>query len=200
MDFPDLVLPFFQLTPVFLKENLNEIEMRRITSCSRGYILFALCLILFSLAPSANAQIGKVIQENKVVVGSARASTLELPFIEYSEITGMPPFYTLWYWDDTTSDRKIKALQFHATDLELDYLYKVLKEGYNVSMQRIEIGESRLVTRRPLSPGKPLKINIYYEDDSVGTFYLKEATLEPLLGNSRSPARSEGDLVGTVIE
>lgn len=160
----------------------------------------ALCLTLFSLAPVANAQIGKVIQENKFIVGSARASTLELPFIEYSEVTGMPPYYTLWYWDDTTSDRKIRALQFHATDLELDYLYKVLKEGYNVSMQRIEVGESRLVTRRPLSPGNPLKINIYYEDDTVGTFYLKEETLEPLLGNSRNPSRTKYDLAGTVIE
>ncbi|MDM9630914.1 hypothetical protein [Robiginitalea aurantiaca] len=170
------------------------------SSSRRSNLLVALCLMLFLAAPEAKGQIGDVIQENKVIVGSARASTLQLPFIEYSEVTGMSPYYTLWYWDDTTSDRKIKALQFHATDLELDYLYKVLKDGFSVSMQRIEIGESRLVTRRPLRSGNPLKINIYYEDNSVGTFYLKEATLEPLLGNTRNPVRTRDDLAGTLIE
>ena len=166
----------------------------------RGGLFFTLCIIFTLSVTEVKGQIGEVTQENKVIVGSARSTTLQLPFIEYSEITGMPPYYTLWYWDDTTSDRKIKALQFHATDLELDYLYKVLKEGFAVSMQRIEIGEARLVTRRPLRNGNPLKINIYYPDDTVGTFYLKETTLEPLLGNTRNPVRTKDDLAGTIIE
>ena len=174
--------------------------MHQNSSCSRSYIFLGLCLALFFSASVTYSQIGEVIQENKMIIGSAQAATLELPFIEYSQVTDMPPCYTLWYWDDTTSDRKIKALQFHATELELDYLYKVLKEGFDVSMQRIEVGESRLVTRRPLRPGNPLKINIYYGDDSVGTFYLKEGALEPLLGKSRNPARTNADLAGAIIE
>jgi hypothetical protein len=177
-----------------------KIKMYQKYSCSRSYFPLGLCLALFLSAPLAYGQIGEVIQEHKMIIGSAQEATLELPFIEYSEVTDLPPYYTLWYWDDTTTDRKIKALQFHATDLELDYLYKVLKEGFDVSMQRIEIGESRLVTRRPLRPGNPLKINIYYGDDSIGTFYLKEGDLEPLLGISRSPSRTNADLAGTTME
>ncbi|MGB5404120.1 MAG: hypothetical protein WBN13_09115 [Robiginitalea sp.] len=169
-------------------------------SCNRSRFLCALCLTLFLSTPLAYGQIGEVIQENKMIVGSARETTLELPFIEYAEVTDMPPYYTLWYWDETTSDRKVRSLEFHATDLELDYLYTVLKEGYDVSMQRIEIGEARLVTRRPLRSGQPLKINIYYGDDSVGTLYLKKDALETLLGNTRNPARTRADLAGTIIE
>ncbi|MGB5190292.1 hypothetical protein [Robiginitalea sp.] len=169
-------------------------------SCYRSSFLCVLCLALFLSSPQASGQIGEVIQENKVIVGSGRPSTLELPFIEYSEVSDMPPYYTLWYWDDTHSERKVKSLEFHATELELDYLYGVLKKGYDVSMQRIEIGESRLVTRRPVRPGQPLKINIYYGDDSVGTLYLKEDALESLLGNTRNTARTKADLAGTIIE
>ena len=177
-----------------------KINMSENNSCIRSSALWGLCLVLFLSAPLAYGQIGEVIQENKVIVGSARATTLELPFIEYAEVTDMPPYYTLWYWDDTTSDRKVRSLEFHATELELDYLYNVLKEGFDVSMQRIEIGESRLVTRRPLRPGQPLKINIYYGDDSVGTLYLKEGALETLLGNTRNPVQTKADLAGTTIE
>ena len=67
-------------------------------------------------------------------------------------------------------------------------------------MQRIEIGDARLVTRRPVRPGQPLKINIYYGDDSVGTLYLKEDALETLLGNTRNPAHTKADLAGAIIE
>ena len=169
-------------------------------SCIRTSVLLGLCLVFFLSAPLTYGQIGEVIQENKVIIGSARATTLQLPFIEYAEVTDMPPYYTLWYWDDTTTDRKVRSLEFHATELELDYLYNVLKEGFDVSMQRIEIGESRLVTRRPLRPGQPLKINIYYGDDSVGTLYLKEGALETLLGNTRNPVHTKADLAGTTIE
>ena len=174
--------------------------MSEINSCIRTSVLLGLCLVSFLSAPLTYGQIGEVIQENKVIIGSARATTLQLPFIEYAEVTDMPPYYTLWYWDDTTTDRKVRSLEFHATELELDYLYNVLKEGFDVSMQRIEIGESRLVTRRPLRPGQPLKINIYYGDDSVGTLYLKEGALETLLGNTRNPVHTKADLAGTTIE
>jgi hypothetical protein len=97
------------------------------------------------------------------------------------------PYYTLWYWDDSKSERQVKSLEFFASELELDYLYKVLREGFEVGMQRLEIGESRIVTHRPLRESGPLKVTVYYEDDSYGIFYLKDSALERLLGKYRNP-------------
>jgi hypothetical protein len=174
-----------------------KIKMNQEPSCGRGHVASAVLLAALFVSLSGYGQIGKVVQENKHIVGSSGDSKLELPFIEYYEVTDKPPYYTLWYWDDSKSERKIKSLKFHATDMELDYLYKVLNEGYDISMQRIEIGECRLVTRQPLRSENPLKINIYYPDDSVGTFYLKKSDLELLLGQDRNHYK-KGDLAGAM--
>ena len=150
-----------------------------------------LCLLLFLLSSQLQAQIGDVKSENKTLVGSAGEPNLVLPFLEYMEVTGKTPYYTLWFWDESKSSREIKSLEFYASHLELDYLYGVLKSGFQVHKQRLEVGECRIVTTRPLRPGKPLKITIYYPDDSIGIFYLKETALERLLGKHSSPPQSK---------
>ena len=149
---------------------------------SKRILLFAGILLITALG---HAQIGTAVKEDKVIVGSSGGRTLELPFLEWTKVSGKLPYYTLWYWDDSNSDRQVKSFEFFASELELDYLYKVLKEGFEVGMQRLEIGECRIVTHRPLREGGPLKVTVYYEDDSYGIFYLKDAALERLLGKYR---------------
>ena len=147
-------------------------------------------LVLFTgilfITAMGHAQIGTAVKEDKVIVGSSGGRTLELPFLERTKVSGKLPYYTLWYWDDSYSDRQVKSFEFFASELELDYLYKVLKEGFEVGMQRLEIGECRIVTHRPLREGGPLKVTVYYEDDSYGIFYLKDAALERMLGKYRN--------------
>lgn len=133
-----------------------------------------------------HSQIGTAVAEDKIIVGSSGDPDLVLPFLERTKVSGKLPYYTLWYWDDSKSDREVKTLEFYASELELDYLYKILKEGFEVQMQRLEVGECRIVTHRPLREGNPLKVTVYYADDSFGIFYLREKALERLLGKYRN--------------
>ena len=142
--------------------------------------------ILLGTSP-LHSQIGTAVQEDRTIVGSSGDPELVLPFLERTKVSDKLPYYTLWYWDDTHSERQVKFLEFYASELELDYLYEVLKAGFEVKMQRIEVGECRIVTHRPLREGNPLKVVVYYEDDSSGTFYLRAAALERLLGKYRNP-------------
>lgn len=163
-----------------------------ITRATKGtirvpFMLFAICVLT---SAQLHSQIGTAVKEDKIIVGSAGDPTLVLPFLERTKVSGKLPYYTLWYWDDTHSEREVKSLEFYASELELDYLYEVLKEGFTVKMQRIEVGECRIVTHRPLREGNPLKVVVYYEDDSSGTFYLKASALERLLGKYRNPRNS----------
>ena len=148
------------------------------------FLLYAIILLCTS---QLHSQIGTAVQEDRIIVGSSGDPELVLPFLERTKVSDKLPYYTLWYWDDSHSEREVKFLEFYASELELDYLYEVLKAGFEVKMQRIEVGKCRIVTHRPIREGNPLKVVVYYEDDSSGTFYLRASALERLLGKYRNP-------------
>lgn len=149
--------------------------------------LLLCCLMSFS-GHLAHGQIGKVESEDRMIVGSSAESRLVLPYLEYTEVIGKPGYYRLWYRDEVYARDKIRSLDFHASDLELSYLYQVFKEGFSTRRQRLQVGDGRIITMRPGRRGGPMMVTVYYEDDTKGAFFLEETELESLLGKYQEPS------------
>ena len=163
-----------------------KIEMRNErTGRSRGHHLILMLLLVF-ISSSALGQIGEVKTEDRVIVGSSGDSQITLPYLEFIRISDKPGYYKLWYKDEVHSRDKIKSLDFYASDMELNYLYHVFKDGFSNVKQRLSVGEGLIQTTRPGRVGQPMKVTIYYENGSQGAFYLKESELESMLGSYKN--------------
>ena len=153
---------------------------------SRAGLRLSPLLLLLFLASQAFGQIGEVKKEDRYIVGSTSNSAITLPYLEYIRVTDKPGYYKLWYKDEIYSRDDIKSLDFYASAMELNYLYHVLKDGYSTVKQRLSVGEGLILTMRPVRVGEPMKVTIYYENGSMGAFYLKESELEELLGSYKT--------------
>lgn len=147
--------------------------------------LFLVVLFLF-LTSGTFGQIGEVKKEHRVIVGTSGVTEISLPYLEFIRISGKPGYYKLWYKDEIHSRDKIKSLDFYASEMELNYLYHVFKDGYTTVKQRLSVGEGLILTARPGRVGEPMKVTIYYENGSMGAFYLREDELERLLGGYKN--------------
>lgn len=140
------------------------------------------CIFLLS-ATLSYSQIGEVQTQNRTIIGSVGSQQLVLPYLEYVEIDrGSSNHYNLWYKNADDAREGIRNIQFYASDFELDYLHSVFREGFSIQLQRLEVGEERLIITRPRRQGEPLKVRIYYKDGSTGSFFLSEVELENLFG------------------
>ena len=151
---------------------------------SQGHLILVLLFLFFS--SQTFGQIGEVKKEDRVIVGSSGDAQILLPYLEFIRISNKPGYYKLWYKDEVYSRDKIKSLDFYASEMELNYLYHVLKDGYSTVKQRLSVGEGLILTMRPGREGEPMKVTIYYENGSQGAFYLKETELERLLGSYKN--------------
>jgi len=151
----------------------------------RGHPLLLL-LLLGLISPAAVGQIGEVKTEDRVIVGSSGDPQITLPYLEFIRISDKPGYYKLWYKDEVHSRDKIKSLDFYASEMELNYLYHVFKDGFSTVKQRLSVGEGLVQTMRPGRVGEPMKVTIYYENGSQGAFYLKESELERMLGSYKN--------------
>lgn len=140
------------------------------------------CLLL--LTSRSFAQIGEVQTQNRTLVGSVGSQGLTLPYLEYVEIDkGSSSHYNLWYKNADDPREAVRNIQFYASDFELEYLRSVFRAGFSMQLQRLEVGEERLVITRPRRSGEPMRVRIYYSDGSTGSFYLSEAETANLFGN-----------------
>ncbi|MDM9630291.1 hypothetical protein [Robiginitalea aurantiaca] len=151
----------------------------------KGLQLLLVVLLLF-LTSQTFGQIGEVKKEHRVIVGSSGDPQISLPYLEFIRISDKPGYYKLWYKDELHSRDKIKSLDFYASEMELNYLYHVFKDGYTTVKQRLSVGEGLILTSRPGRVGQPMKVTIYYENGSMGGFFLKEDQLERMLGSYKT--------------
>jgi hypothetical protein len=148
---------------------------------SRARLWFIPVLALF-ISSQVSGQIGEVKKEDRYIVGTTNNAAITLPYLEYIRISDKPGYYKLWYKDEVHSRDNIKSLDFYASEMELNYLYHVLKDGFSTVKQRLSVGEGLIMTMRPVRVGEPMKVTVYYENGSMGAFYLRETELEELLG------------------
>ena len=144
---------------------------------------FYLFLIPFLTSSLAFAQIGEVQSQNRTIIGSVARPQLNLPYLEYVEIEdGDTNYYNLWYRNEDDPRKGIRNIQFYASDFELRYLYNVFREGFKIQLQRLTVGEERVVILRPGRSGEPIRIRIYYNDGSTGSLSLQLEEVEKLFG------------------
>ncbi len=142
---------------------------------------FQLTFLLFTSL--ACAQVGQVQTQNRTIIGSVGSQELTLPYLEFVEIDkGTSNYYKLWYKNEDDPRGEIRNMQFYASDFELKYLRTVFRDGFKMQLQRLEVGEERLIIMRPRRSGEPMRVRIYYKDGSTGSFYLYEAETENLFG------------------
>lgn len=147
------------------------------------YPRFYLLLVPFLTTSIACAQIGEVHSQNRTIIGSVGTPQLTLPYLEYVEIEdGNSNYYNLWYRNEDDPRKGIRNIQFYASDFELRYLYNVFREGFRIQLQRLTVGEERVVILRPGRSGEPMRIRIYYKDGSTGSFSLESEEVEKLFG------------------
>lgn len=84
----------------------------------------------------------------------------------------------------------VRNIQFYASEFELRYLYNVFREGFKIQLQRLTVGEERVVILRPGRSGEPIRIRIYYNDGSKGSFLLESEEIEKLFGWLKSDSLS----------
>lgn len=153
--------------------------------------LFFLLLIPLLTCSVAHAQIGEVQSQNRTIIGSVGTPQLTLPYLEYVEIEdGNSNYYSLWYKNQDDPRKGIRNIQFYASDFELRYLYQVFRQGFKIQLQRLPVGEERVVIMRPGRSGEPIRIRIYYNDGSTGSFFLESEELEKLFGWLKSDSLS----------
>ncbi len=152
-----------------------------------------ICLqCLFLLFTSLTyAQIGEVQTQNRTIIGSVSSQQLTLPYLEYVEIDkGQSNHYNLWYKNEDDPRSGIRNIQFYASDFELEYLHSVFREGFKIQLQRLEVGEERLIITRPRRSGEPMRVRIFYKDGSTGSFFLTEEDTANLFGSLRNDSIS----------
>lgn len=152
------------------------------------FYLLSISLLTFSVA---RAQIGEVQSQNRTIIGSVGTPQLKLPYLEYVEIEdGTSNYYNLWYKNQDDPRKGIRNIQFYASEFELRYLYNVFREGFKIQLQRLTVGEERVVILRPGRSGEPIRIRIYYNDGSKGSFLLESEEIEKLFGWLKSDSLS----------
>ena len=160
--------------------NVSSLSLVKMIAKNPRFYLLLISLLTSSIAC---AQIGEVQTQNRTIIGSVGSPQLTLPYLEYVEIEdGETNYYNLWYRNEDDPRKGIRNIQFYASDFELRYLHNVFREGFKIQLQRLTVGEERVVIMRPGRSGEPIRIRIYYNDGSTGSFFLESEETDKLFG------------------